>query len=77
LFVTIYRSASGLYITGRSSLHFNETENVILPRDQINLSSMQRCPKVPRHHQITEPSQPKIRVFLALTAGALMCRTLR
>src|SRR6202142_268124 len=71
LFMAIDSGFRGLDLACRSSLHFDDTQNVPIPANQIQLTPMMRRPVVAGDDGVAPPPQIKISVFLAATAGAL------
>jgi hypothetical protein len=74
-FVPVYCRLRGFYIARGPRLNFNETKNIGFPADQVDLSPAPRRPEISLHHHITQLPQMKIRVFFALSAGALVSRS--
>jgi len=73
-FVPVYGRLRRLHIARRPSLNFNETKNIRVPADQVDLSPAARRPEIALDHHIAQLPQVEVCVFFALSAGALMPR---
>jgi len=70
--VSVHRSLSGLHVTRRPGLDFDEAEHVFVPADEINFAVMPRRPKIARHHHVPVTAQIEVGVFFSAAAGAVM-----
>jgi hypothetical protein len=74
-FVPVHRRLWSLYVARGPRLNFNETKNIFVPADQIDLSSAPRRPEVALHHHISKLPQVEVCVFFAMSSDALVPRS--
>jgi hypothetical protein len=71
-FVPVHRRLRGLYIARGPSLNFNETKNISVPANQVDLPAATRRPEIALHHHISQLSQVEVCVFFPVRTGALV-----
>src|SRR5208283_3679202 len=72
LFVAIYGSFGGLHVARRASFHFDNTQDVPIPADQIEFAAIMWRTVISGDHGVSPAAQVEISVFLAPPASALV-----
>jgi hypothetical protein len=62
-FVPVDGGLRTFYISRRPSLNFNETKNIRIPADQVDLAPAARRPEIALHYHIPQLPQVKVCVF--------------
>jgi hypothetical protein len=73
-FVPIHRRLRGLDVERSTRLNFNETQNIGVPADQVDLSPAARRPEIAFHHHIPQLPQMEVGILFSLRPGALVPR---
>jgi len=73
-FMPIHRRFRRLHILRRPSLNLHETKYILIPPDQVNLSSASRRAEISRDHRISLLTQIEVRLLLPALSRALMRR---
>jgi hypothetical protein len=74
LLLAIHGCFGGFHIVSGARLHFDKAQDVFLPSDQIDFTSVMWRTKISGDHHISASTQEKIRIFFAAFAGALVFR---
>jgi hypothetical protein len=70
----IYGGFGGFEVTRGSRLHFDKTQNVLVPSDQIKFAAMIGRAVVAGDNRVAPPAQVEISVFFAMPASTLVRR---
>ena len=69
-------SLGGLHIMGGTGFHFNETKNLTVPADEIDLPATERRTIIAGDHHVALLSEVEVGIFLTPAADLLMQRQL-
>jgi len=70
--LAVHSRKGGFDVMRGSGFHFDETQHVLVPANQVNLPMMPRCAEIPCHHDVPAPAQIEVGVFFTAPTGALV-----
>jgi len=73
LFIPIDCRLGRLHRARGARLHFNKTQDIVVPANDVDFSPPPSRAKVARHHHISQTPQMEVRILLPAPPGPLMC----